>query len=45
MVTYLSYKTQEVTVSAPGKIDIELEPDAVLGQEVVVAASRVEEKY
>lgn len=44
VVSYLSYKTQEVNVTAAGKIDIELEPDAVLGQEVVVAASRVEEK-
>jgi outer membrane receptor protein involved in Fe transport len=45
VVSYLGYKTVEATVSnASTSLSIELEAQAVLGQEVVVAASRTPEK-
>jgi outer membrane receptor protein involved in Fe transport len=45
VVSYLGYKTVEATVSsASTSLSIELEPQAILGQEVVVAASRTPEK-
>jgi len=45
VVSYLGYKTVEATVSsASSSLSIELEAQAILGQEVVVAASRTPEK-
>lgn len=45
VVSYLGYKTVEATVSsASTSLSIELEAQAILGQEVVVAASRTPEK-
>jgi outer membrane receptor protein involved in Fe transport len=45
VVSYLGYKTVETTVSsASSSLSIELEPQAILGQEVVVAASRTPER-
>ena len=45
VVSYLGYKTVEATVgSASSVLSIELEAQAILGQEVVVAASRTPEK-
>lgn len=45
VVSYLGYKTVEATVSSASSVlSIELEPQAILGQEVVVAASRTPEK-
>ena len=45
VVSYLGYKSVEATVnSASSSLNIELEAQAVLGQEVVVAASRTPEK-
>jgi outer membrane receptor protein involved in Fe transport len=45
VVSYLGYKSVEATVSsATNSLSIELEAQAILGQEVVVAASRTPEK-
>ncbi len=45
VVSYLGYKSVEATVSsATSSLSIELEAQAILGQEVVVAASRTPEK-
>jgi len=45
VVSYLGYKTVEATVSsASTSLSIELEAQSILGQEVVVAASRTPEK-
>ena len=45
VVSYLGYKTVEATVSSASRsLSIELEAQAILGQEVVVAASRTPEK-
>lgn len=45
VVTYIGYKTVEQTVSGPvSGLAISMETQAILGQEVVVAASRTPEK-
>ncbi|MBT1703841.1 TonB-dependent receptor [Chryseosolibacter indicus] len=44
VVSFLGYRTQEITVSSPDQIlDINLVEGALLGEEIVVSASRVEE--
>lgn len=45
VVSYIGYSTQEVTISnaAISNLDISLEEQTMLGQEVVISASRVEE--
>ncbi|SDD70366.1 TonB-dependent receptor [Niabella drilacis] len=44
LVSSVGYKTREVTVGAAEPVAISLEPGGDLGQEVVVAASRVAER-
>src|SRR5262245_18650324 len=44
VISFLGYKTQEVAVSSPDQsINVQLVPGALLGEEVVISASRVEE--
>jgi iron complex outermembrane recepter protein len=44
VASFVGYKTQEISVtSADQVIDVQLAPSALLGEEVVVTASRVEE--
>lgn len=43
VISFLGYKTQEVTVSSAEALDVKLVPGALLGEEVVISASRVEE--
>ena len=42
--SFVGFKTQEVSITSPGQtVNLVLEPSALLGAEVVVTASRVEE--
>ena len=44
IITYVGYERQEIEVTASGqKLDIQLAESTLLGQEIVVSASRVEE--
>ncbi|MBT1696126.1 TonB-dependent receptor [Fulvivirgaceae bacterium PWU4] len=43
VISFLGYKTQEVAVSSAEALDVKLVPGALLGEEVVISASRVEE--
>ncbi len=44
VISYVGYQTQEVAITASSSnINVSLEESSILGQEVVVAASRVEE--
>ena len=42
-ISYVGYQTQEVIINADKVINISLEEQAIMGQEVVIAASRIEE--
>jgi outer membrane cobalamin receptor len=44
VISFLGYKTQDIQItSASQNLDVQLEPGALLGEEVVITASRVEE--
>ena len=43
VVSSVGYRTQEIVVNESTQLDIEMEEQTLLGQEVVVSASRVEE--
>jgi iron complex outermembrane recepter protein len=44
MASFVGYRTEEITVSSPNDvINLKLNPSALLGEEVVITASRVEE--
>ncbi|GHN01940.1 membrane protein [Cytophagales bacterium WSM2-2] len=42
--SFVGYKTQDVAITNQSTVDIKMEETSILGQEVVVSASRVEEK-
>src|SRR6185295_13507140 len=42
--SFVGYQTQDVAITNQSTVDIKMEETTILGQEVVVSASRVEEK-